>query len=164
MTTSIGNVIGLALRPARAAAMQVVTEANATRDGCLIGDHSKSSKRGITLLSARQWDEVIEARGEALPWHARRANVLIDAGDLAALVGKRIRVGEVEIEVNGITHPCAHIEEMHGLLQALSGTRGGVYGRIANDGVIRVGDAVTLMESDERGVDSRGEFRPSGGR
>ncbi len=155
MNSPIGNVIGLALRPARAASMQIVDEARATRDGCLDGDHSKSAKRGITLLSSRQWDEVIEAMGEALPWHARRANVLIDAGDLAGFVGKRIRVGEVEIEVNGITHPCAHIEEMHGLLKALGGTRGGVYGRIVNDGVIRVGDAVVVVD---------GQPRPSGER
>ena len=145
MPTTIGNVIGLALRPARAAGMVVVAEARATRDGGLTGDHSKSAKRGITLLSARQWDEVIEAMGEALPWHARRANVLVDAGDLAGCIGKRIRVGDVEIDVGGVTHPCAHIEEMHGLLKALGGTRGGVYGRIVNDGVIRVGDAVVAV-------------------
>ena len=122
--------------------MVVVDQAAASRDGALAGDHSKSAKRGLTLLSARQWDEVIEAKGEALPWHARRANVLIDAGDLSPWVGKQIRIGEVDIEVNGVTHPCAHIEEMHGLMQALSGTRGGVYGRICNDGMIRIGDVV----------------------
>lgn len=142
----LGRVLAIALRPKRADTMQLVQEAKAEREGCLAGDHSKSSKRGITLLSASQWADVVADLGFDLPWHARRANVLIDAQNLGDLVGKTIRIGDVDVQINGITYPCAHIEEMHpGLLKALTGDRGGVYGRILNDGVVRIGDAVVRM-------------------
>lgn len=144
--SSLGQVLAIALRPLRAQAMELVEAARAARDGCLLGDHSKSAKRGITILSAPQWADVVSDLGFDLPWHSRRANVLIDAKDLGRLVGKTIRIGEVEILVNGITYPCAHIEEMQpGLLKALTGDRGGVYGKILNDGEVRVGDVVRVL-------------------
>jgi MOSC domain-containing protein YiiM len=144
MTTPItGRVLAIALRPARAEAMREVDEARAIADGGLEGDHGKSAKRGITLLSSSQWADAVADMGIDLPWHTRRANVLIDVPSLGELVGKTIRIGEVEVLVNGITYPCAHIEWMQpGMLKALSGDRGGVYGKILNDGMIRVGDVV----------------------
>ena len=144
--STLGRVLALALRPLRAQPMELIDSARAQRDGCLAGDHSKSAKRGITLLSAPQWADVIGELGFDLPWHARRANVLIDAKDLGRFVGRSVRIGEVEIHLHGITYPCAHIEEMHpGLLRALTGDRGGVYGKILNDGQVRVGDEVRLV-------------------
>ena len=144
--SSLARVLAIALRPLRAQPMMLVQAARAEREGCLVGDHSKSAKRGITLLSAPQWADVIGDLGFDLPWHTRRANVLLDAKDLGRLVGQTVRIGEVEILVNGITYPCAHIEEMQpGLLKALTSDRGGVYGRILNDGEVRVGDEMRVM-------------------
>jgi len=141
--TPIGRVVAIALRPARSADMCEVSEARVAADGCLDGDHSRSAKRGVTLLSAPQWAEVVAQLGFDLPWHSRRANVLIDVPALGGYVGKTLRIGEVELQVNGITYPCAHIEELHpGLGPALTGDRGGVYAKILNDGMVRVGDAV----------------------
>lgn len=145
--TPLGRVLAIALRPARATMMQIVDEAGATREKNLAGDHSKSTKRGITLLSASQWAEVVAELGFDLPWHSRRANVLIDADHLGTLVGQTIQIGEVKVKINGITYPCAHIEELHpGLQKALTGDRGGVYGIILNDGMIRIGDAVSHID------------------
>jgi MOSC domain-containing protein YiiM len=122
-----------------------VNEARAIAGGCLEGDHGKSAKRGVTLLSSAQWVEAVADIGLDLPWHTRRANVLIDVPSLGALVGQTIRLGKVEVLVNGITYPCAHIEWMQpGMLKALTGDRGGVYGTILTDGEIRVGDAVQV--------------------
>src|SRR5690606_10267213 len=50
----------------------------------------------------------------------------------------------IVIAINGITYPCEHIDELHpGLRAALTHDRGGVYGRILNDGVIRLGDVAS---------------------
>ena len=132
--------------------MREVTEARAFEGGALEGDHGKGGKRGITLLSAVQWADVVSRMGFDLPWHARRANVLIDAPTLEHLVGKTIAIGEVRVKIHNITYPCSHIDEMEpGLLHALSGEgRGGVYGAILNDGVVRVGDEVRKIETERR--------------
>jgi len=142
-TAIIGRVVSLAVRPARSADMQLTSALTVKADGCAAGDHSKSAKRGITILSSPQWDQVISAMQSDLPWHARRANVLVDASDLGQYVGKHIKLGNVEIQVMGITYPCAHIEDLHpGLSKALKGDRGGIYGRILNDGVIQIDDVM----------------------
>ncbi|MEX2212909.1 MAG: MOSC domain-containing protein [Phycisphaeraceae bacterium] len=141
---TIGKIIALALRPARSIDMIEVSEARATAGGALEGDHGKGGRRGITLLSAVQWADVISRLGFDLPWHARRANVLVDALTLAPLVGKTITVGALRVKIHNITQPCSHIDELHpGLFRALAGEgRGGVYGEILNEGVVRVGDGV----------------------
>ena len=72
-TQTIGRVLALAVRPARSANMIEISEATVTTGGGVEGDHSKSAKRGITLLSAPQWNDVIAQLGFDLPWHSRRA-------------------------------------------------------------------------------------------
>ena len=86
--------------------------------------------------------------GQDLPWHTRRANVLTEGIDLAATIGKRLRIGEVEIDVHDETRPCKLMDELcPGLRQALKpDKRGGVVGEVVRPGVIHVADTVTLLE------------------
>ena len=63
-------------------------------------------------------------------------------------IGKRLRIGEVEIDVHDETRPCDLMDYLcTGLKHALKpDTRGGVVGEVVCDGVIRVGDVVTLLD------------------
>lgn len=127
--------------------MAEVTAANARTGGGLEGDIHTGADRGITLISARQWREVTRELAAELPWHTRRANVLIDAGGLQHLIGQTIRIGEVEIDIKDETRPCGLMDELHqGLRAALKpDCRGGVNGQITRGGTLRVGDVVSIM-------------------
>lgn len=124
--------------------MREVARVEATADGGLAGDLRSSPDRGVTLISAPQWRQTMMELGADLPWHTRRANVLVDAASLAPLIGRRIRIGEVEVDVKAETKPCGVMDKLHqGLRQALvPDCRGGVYGRIVRGGAIAIGDAV----------------------
>ncbi len=143
----IGRVLAIAIRSAEGGPMREFECANARRDAALEGHGPVDPSRGITLLSARQWKDVVMELGRDIPWHTRRANVLLDADGLLPLVGATIRIGEVNIEICDETRPCRIMErQAAGLREILKKDgRGGVHGRILNDGKIRVGDAACLL-------------------
>lgn len=143
----IGPVVGIALRSPNKGPMREVPSVLATVRSGLIGNTHTSPNRAITLISAEHWRQTTTEIDAILPWHTRRANILVECGGLGNLIGKRIRVGAVEVEVINETQPCERMDELHaGLRAALSPScRGGIYGRILNDGEIRIGDQVALV-------------------
>jgi len=113
------------------------------------GDDRAAGKRGVTLLSSERWIDAIDTLDTVLPWHTRRANVLIEGLDLAATVGKKLRVGDVQLHVWGETKPCALMDELHAGLRAVlePEMRGGVHAEVIRGGHIHIGDVVTLIET-----------------
>ena len=146
--TGRGQVLGIAVRPAPGTAMREVQKASAPADGWLEGDHGGSAKRGITFLDRDLWDRVCAGLGTALPWHPRRANVCVEGLDLMALLGRRVRVGDLEVEMLAENRPCGLMDEFHpGLLEALDPAGyAGVYGRVREGGAVRIGDAVEVVD------------------
>lgn len=142
-------VTGIAIRTAAGGPMQELPEADMLEGGGLRGDLSSSADRGITLLSGRQWAEVSRELGVNLPWHTRRANILLDSAGLGPWVGRTIRLGDGLVHIVGETRPCELMDRFHcGLKAALTpDTRGGVHGRVLKGGRIRVGDRVGPLES-----------------
>ncbi len=148
MSQSTGMVAAIALRTSEGGPMREVGEVAASVDGGLAGDVESRPDRGITLIDRQQWSDVTrELNAPDLPWHTRRANVLVDGVRMAGLIGQTIRIGQVEVRVNAETKPCGMMDDLHpGLRAALKpDCRGGVYGRIVRGGVISVGDRVSLI-------------------
>jgi MOSC domain-containing protein YiiM len=142
-----GKILGIALRTGIRAPMKEVPRAVAVENGGLEGDLAGDPARGISLLAAKQWQEVVRSLGTVLLWHTRRANVLVDADTLQSLIGKTIRLGEmVEVIVTGEAEPCGLMDEIRpGLREALKADcRGGVLGRIIKGGTFAVGDRLTV--------------------
>jgi MOSC domain-containing protein YiiM len=145
---TVGTVRSIALRTAVRGPMKEVAAARAAADGGLEGDVATSPRRGITFLATGQWSDVTRELGAELPWHTRRANVLVDAPKLGHLIGKTVRVGEVEVGVLAETKPCELMDALHqGLRSALApDCRGGVHGRVLRGGRFQVGDVVVVAD------------------
>lgn len=148
----VGVVLDLAFKsaaggPMRRAAMLTAVPGHGIAEG-----PASSPRREVTLLSAGQWRQVMSELRADLPWHARRANVLVDAATLAHLIGKTIRIGEVVVDILGETRPCNVMDEQcPGLRMALGGERrGGVHGQVRKGGAIRVGDTVAIIDAVRR--------------
>jgi MOSC domain-containing protein YiiM len=146
---SIGRVLAIALRCREKNKITEVREAAAEREGGLVGDLAVQAYRGVTLLAAGHWAEVQKELNADLPWHTRRANVLVDAKRLGHLIGQEISVGDVRLKIEGETRPCDLMDKLHmGLKAALKPDfRAGVHGRVLQGGTIRVGDLVTMKEA-----------------
>jgi len=146
-TDTVGRILALAVRTGKKQAMRQISRTAATADGGLDGDVPSRPDRGITFLSSKQWSDVTGELDVSLPWHTRRANVLIDCDSLQHLIGRQIRAGQVTVSVIAETKPCGLMDEIHnGLRNALTpACRGGVYGRILQGGPLAVGDPITIL-------------------
>lgn len=113
----------------------------------LTTENRKTGRREVTLISVQAWRDACTELGVELPWHTRRANLLIDGVDLAAALGHVIAIGQVQVRIHGETKPCGLMDAQHaGLREALKPQfRGGVHGEVLAGGVIRVGDAVRVL-------------------
>lgn len=143
-----GKVSAIAIRTAKLGPMREIESANVVAGGGIDGDLPVRPERGVTLISKEQWAEVTGELGADLPWHTRRANVLIDGLRLSSLVGKRIRIGEVELAVHGETKGCAVMDALfEGLRAALKPEmRAGVHCEVIRGGRFAVGDRVVEVE------------------
>jgi len=141
---SAGRLLGIAVRERSRAPMRTI-EAAAVADATGVADDSRGrGKRPVTLLSREAWERACRDAGADLPWTTRRANLLVEGVDLAGSAGRRLRVGEVLLEIFEEVDPCARMEAAHpGLRAALAPEwRGGAGCRVLRPGTLRVGDAV----------------------
>jgi len=146
MDTS-GTLQGIAVREASRAPMKEQQQVEVTITDGIVQDYRGTGLRQVTLLDVRQWQEVLAELGLDLPWHTRRANLLIAGIDLPAAVGWRLQIGACRFAIGGETTPCQRMDELHpGLRQILSPQmRGGVWGKVLQGGTLRVGDSVQVL-------------------
>ena len=143
----VGRVSSIALKTAVGGPMQEVPEAAAEVDRGLIGSVRPNLRRGITFIAAGDWRAATREIGVEIPWHTRRANVLIDAERLGHLIGKTVQVGGVVVEIIAETRPCELMDRLQpGLMNALKpDCRAGVYGRVVAAGSFRIGDELRIV-------------------
>ena len=92
----------------------------------------------LTLVDAGVLDELAAERGARVD---HRRNVVVRGTDLNALVGRPVRLGDVECLGRRLCEPCAHLERLNdgGVLRPLV-HRGGLRADIVTGGTLRVGD------------------------
>ena len=147
--TNSGKLMGIATRDAKSAAMVDHQAIEIFAGSGLAGDFGrKPGKAQVTIVSAARWDAACAALGEDVPWRARRANLLVDGIDLDVVPGRQLAVGTVILEITGETDPCQRMDEARvGLRAALTpDARGGVRCRVIAGGLVKIGDAVTIVE------------------
>lgn len=142
-----GRVVWIGLRPVRRAPMQPVDEATLDSGQGLIGDHYSSRTGGarhITLIQSEHLAAIAAHLGlDTVSPEPLRRNIVVSGINLAALKGRRFRLGTAMLEATGECHPCSRMEEVLGTggYNAVRG-HGGVTARVAEGGVVRLGDAV----------------------
>jgi MOSC domain-containing protein YiiM len=144
---SEGKLHGIAIREASRAAMRAQQQVEVSVARGLIGDYRGTGLRQVTFLDAAQWQEAMQELDTALPWHTRRANLLIAGFELPSVVGCRLQIGTCVFIIHGETEPCQRMDELHpGLRQTLvPDLRGGVWGRVLEGGSLQVGQTVQVL-------------------
>jgi MOSC domain-containing protein YiiM len=96
--------------------------------------------QALTLVEAENVEDVGLVEG------ATRRNVTVRGVPLNDLVGKTFKVGEVECYGVELCEPCTHLESMTrpGIIKELV-HRAGLNADILTDGVIRVGDSISVQ-------------------
>jgi MOSC domain-containing protein YiiM len=103
--------------------------------------------RALTLIEAEVLESLPDSIGTALqPGEARR-NLTTRGIALNALVGRRFRIGSVLCEGMRLCEPCRYLEGIvaRPLLEPLS-RRGGLRADVLENGEIRIGDELRVVE------------------
>ena len=145
--STVGTLRAIAVRTASRAPMQERQRVTVTIEQGIVEDYRGSGLRQVTLLSAQQWQDVMAELGVDLPWHTRRANLLIDGLDLSSSIGERLQIGACLFTVYGETEPCQRMDELHpGLRQTLwPSLRAGVWGKVVQGGTLEVNQPVQIV-------------------
>ncbi len=145
-------MVWMGLRPARRATMLPVDMARLDPAEGLIGDHYSSRTGGarhLTLIQSEHLSAIAAHLGReaVLPEELRR-NVVIAGLNLAALKGRRFRLGPAVLEWTGECHPCSRMEAILGTggYNAVRG-HGGITARVIAGGGIALGDMVARAEA-----------------
>ncbi|HEV2553774.1 MAG TPA: MOSC domain-containing protein [Bosea sp. (in: a-proteobacteria)] len=142
-----GRVVWIGLRPARRAPMLAVESVQLDAENGLSGDHYSSRTGGarhVTLIQAEHLAAIASHLGrDALAPECLRRNIVVAGINLAALKGRRFRLGTARLEATGECHPCSRMEEMLGPggYNAVRG-HGGITARVLEAGTARRGDAL----------------------
>ncbi len=160
---SAGIVRAIAFRPTDSDQMREIEECRVLVDRGLELENRPPGRRSLTLLSRESWSDTCRDLRADLPWWLRRANLLVEGLDLAATVGHTVEIGAIRVYIHDETRPCKLMDEQHaGLRAALKGElRGGVFGQVLNEGVIRVGDEIRLTISGNGGAAKTTETPPT---
>ena len=121
----------------------------------LVGDRDFGKTRQVTIVCSGELDAAAAELGLAeIPPGSTRRNLTVDLPTLPRAHKTQIRIGDVLFEVRRDCSPCLvmNTEVAQGAEQALVG-RGGVSAHVLESGIIRVGDAVTVLS--ENGSDMR---------
>lgn len=149
-----GNVEGIFVATVTSGPIERVEEVSAVAGAGLEGDRTwqgelpveqREAKREITLFAKEGVDRVTRDTDLELTYEDLRRNIMTTGIDLMSLIGKRFRVGDVELEGIKIAHPCLHLQELAGkpLMKPLM-EDAGIRARIVTSGSIRVGDPVVI--------------------
>lgn len=145
--STVGVVKSIAVRGASRELMQERQQVEVTLQGGIVQDYRGTGLRQVTFLDTAQWQEVLAELGVDLPWHTRRANVLIEGVDLPTSVGRRLQIGACRFAIGGETTPCPRMDELQPGLRSIlvPSMRGGVWGKVLQGGELRVGDSVQVL-------------------
>ncbi len=112
-----------------------------------LGFYSSGPKPGrhVTLIEAEVIEDIARQGIPFAPDHSRR-NLTTRGIRLNALVGKKVQIGPVVLTVVRLCDPCKRLEWLVGqpVLRPLV-DRAGVRCDVISGGVIRVGDAITVL-------------------
>ena len=149
----MGRIAGIARHAFAKAPIETIDRAAVTLEGGIDGDFrgamkGKPYKRQVSLIEAGDWAAAMAEVGRDLPWEQRRANLLVKGLDLPQVAGKRLRIGDVVLEVTVETDPCERMNALaDGLREALTPDwRGGVCTMVIAPGEIAVGDEIRIEE------------------
>lgn len=127
-----------------------VEEIEITADWGLAGDYrsGQGSKRQVTIVSQESIDDVARVLDHEVAPGASRRQIAVRGIELNPLVGKNIRIGPVELQVEDLCHGCDRMNVTIGPggRKALE-NRAGITCSVLTGGTIRVGDSVVESAS-----------------
>jgi MOSC domain-containing protein YiiM len=153
----LGHIVSLHIAPGAGKEMVSVPEVHAVPDRGLRGDRffrrSWSAlgrpDKALTLIEQETIEAAAAELGSALAPGDMRRNLVTRGVPLIELLNREFTVGEVVLRGLRLFEPCMHLEKLLGVPRACQALlhRSGLKAAILTEGIIHVGDSVSLRES-----------------
>jgi MOSC domain-containing protein YiiM len=152
-----GSIHAIFLGSSAGAALTAVTEVRALVGRGLEGDRYArgagsfsrwpGAGRQVTLIEQEVIEAVLHATDLDLDEGRSRRNIVTVGVRLNELLGQRFRIGAALFRADRLAEPCGYLEKRvgQGLVETLRG-RGGLRADVLEEGVIRVGDAIVVIQ------------------
>ncbi|MEL6717381.1 MAG: MOSC domain-containing protein [Bacteroidota bacterium] len=145
----IGSVDWISRRPAKRGIVESLKQIEVSEEDGLKGDHygKKGGKRMVTLIQAEHIKTVENIlKKESIDPKLLRRNIVVSGINLLALKDQVFQIGEVQLKMTGLCHPCSRMETNLGAggYNAMRG-HGGITAKVVKGGMIRLGDEVKLL-------------------
>ena len=102
----------------------------------------------LSLIESENIDYYNIKYGLNIPYIDFRRNIVTSGIQLNELVGKKLKIGDVELEGVDLCRPCKHLTEMLGEANILKEflRRGGLRCQILSSSKIRIGDKIQILD------------------
>ena len=102
----------------------------------------------LSLIESENIDDYNIRFGLSIPYIYFRRNIITKGVKLNDLVGKKLKVGSVELEAIDLCRPCRHLTEMLNQENVLKEflRKGGIRCQILSSSNISVGDKIKLLD------------------
>lgn len=152
----VGNLLHIHIAEAARQDMRELSEATLIAGVGIEGDRYATGKgqyskmpdiREVTLIEIETLEALARDHDINLPIHEHRRNLTVRNVPLNHLVGHRFKVGDVLLEGGRLNEPCKYLERVvkKPVYEPLL-NRSGLNCRIIEGGVVRTGDAISLVD------------------
>ena len=101
----------------------------------------------LSLIESENIDYYNVKYGLNIPYVNFRRNIVTKGIQLNDLIGKKLKIGEVEVEGIDLCRPCRHLTEMLGQVNILKDflRKGGLRCQILSSSNIKIGDSIKIL-------------------
>ena len=101
----------------------------------------------LSLIESENIDYYNIKFGLNIPYVNFRRNIVTKGIQLNDLIGKKLKIGEVEVEGIDLCRPCRHLTEMLGQVNILKEflRKGGLRCQILSSSNIKIGDSIKIL-------------------
>lgn len=149
-----GKVEWICVRPSRRTDVSPLESVEACIDKGLIGDHFRGKPGGKRMVTLIQQEHIAAVsmmlRKDSIDPALLRRNIVVSGINLLALKSQRFKIGTAIFEGTGPCPPCSRMEENlgRGGYNAMRG-HGGLNASVIQSGIIKTGDALEVLQSDQ---------------
>lgn len=149
----VGRLERIWIKRARGGPMDPAEEAALVADSGIVGNANVGGRRQVTIIEREVWERMMAELNASVDPSARRANLMVSGVSLRDSRGRILRIGDCRIHILGETRPCEQMDEaLAGLRRTMGGPwRGGAFGVVLDNGVIRVGQEAELSDPEWSG-------------
>ena len=144
---SIGKVLNLYIAPPKTSGVREEKEQIVIKNGGIVGDKfAKKIEQSVMIVGQKPYFEAKENLNINLPSAALGENILLSFNPNELKDGSILEIGGVVLQITQACTLCKHLTKYHNKLPKLILKSRGIYCKVLQDGIIKVGDSVKILE------------------